>query len=230
MFMIPLMRCYCNENELMKRYNRLLLNSPLFSTLEEGELEHILCCLGAKEKKYSSNQMIIREAEQFDHVGIVLAGQVQIISDDALGNRSINFKLGPGELFGHVAATKLATVSPVSVMSEESSHILFLNFHNLVAPCGKACHFHSQVIENMMNVLAERNLMMNRKLSILSKRSIREKLLAYLAWQSRDNQSKEFTIPFNRDELADYLSVNRSALSRELSKMISEGYFSNERS
>lgn len=214
----------------MEKYYRLLLTSPLFSSLKEEELTHILGCLGAKNRKFSSSQMIIREAEQVDHVGVVLAGCVQIISHDALGNRSINFKLGPGELFGHVAATKVATVSPVSVMSEESSHILFLNFQNLVTPCCNACHFHSKVIENMMNVLAERNLMMNRKLSILSKRSIREKLLAYLAWQSHDRQSKEFTIPFNRDELADYLSVNRSALSRELSKMISEGYFSNERS
>jgi CRP-like cAMP-binding protein len=214
----------------MERYYQLLLNSPIFASLTEEELAHILGCLGAKVKKFSSNQMIIREAEQVEHVGVVLDGGVLIISDDALGNRSLNFKLGPGELFGHVAATKVAAVSPVSVMSQDNSHILFLNFQNLITPCCNACHFHSKVIENMMNVLAKRNLMMNRKLSILSKRTIREKLLAYLAWQSYDSQSEEFTIPFNRDELADYLSVNRSALSRELSKMIDEGYFSNDRS
>ncbi|MFA5468340.1 MAG: Crp/Fnr family transcriptional regulator [Sphaerochaetaceae bacterium] len=213
----------------MKNYDDLLLNSPLFSELTRGELCHILNCLKAKQRKFSSQEFIIRESEQLEHVGVVLEGRVQILTDDALGNRSINLKLGAGELFGHVAATKLATVSPVSVMSEGETTILFLNFHNLVAPCSNACNFHARVIENMMNVLAERNLMMNRKLSILSKRSIREKLLAYLTWQSHDSGSQEFSIPFNRDELADYLSVNRSALSRELSKMIGEGYFHNER-
>ena len=81
----------------------------------------------------------------------------------------------------------------------------------------------------MMNVLAERNLMMNRKLAILSQRSIRDKLLAFLAWQRQDKKSTTFTIPFNRDELADYLCVNRSALSREISNMMDDGLIASER-
>jgi len=210
-------------------YNDLLLNSPLFAFLTKDELPYMLDCLEARTKHYGAKQFIIRETESTEEVGVVLKGQIQIITEDLFGNRSITAKLGPGELFGQVAASKQANVSPVSVLAENECDILLLKFHKLVSPCTRACSFHSRVIENMMNVLAERNLMMNRKLSILSQRSIRDKLLAFLAWQSQDKQSNKFSISFNRDELADYLCVNRSALSREISTMVDEGLISNHR-
>lgn len=213
----------------MESYYPMLLQSPLFATLDAKELPHMLSCLLARRKHYGAKQFIIHESDAIEDLGVVLNGTIQIISEDALGNRSITVKLGPGELFGHIAASKLSAVSPVSVMAETDTEVLLLKFYKLVAPCTRACSFHSRVIENMMNVLAERNLMMNRKLSILSKRSIRDKLLTYLAWQSQDAQNSEFKIPFNRDELADYLCVNRSALSREISNMILEGFLESER-
>ena len=162
-------------------------------------------------------------------MGIGLQGQVQKNTEDVFGNRSITAKFGPGQLFGQVAASKQASSSPVSVLADSDCEILLLKFHKLVSPCTRACSFHSRVIENMMNVLADRNLMMNRKLSILSQRTIRDKLLAFLSWQYQDRKTKEFDIPYTRDELADYLCVNRSALSREISHMVAEGLISTER-
>lgn len=214
----------------MEPYHHMLMHSPLFSTLTAEEMPHMLSCLNARRKQFESKQFIIRETDVTEDLGIVLSGQVQIITEDIFGNRSITAKLGPGQLFGQVAASKNAQSSPVSVLADTDCEILLLKFHKLVAPCSRACSFHSRVIENMMNVLADRNLMMNRKLSILSQRSMRDKLLAYLSWQSQDSGSREFDIPFTRDELADYLCVNRSALSREISHMVDEGLISTERS
>lgn len=213
----------------METYQHMLMQTPLFSSLTIDELPHMLNCLQARTKHYEAKQFIIHETDTTEDLGIVLEGQVQIITEDALGNRSITAKFGPGEIFGQVAASKLAHSSPVSVMSDTESEILLLKFHKLVSPCTRACSFHSRVIENMMNVIAERNLMMNRKLSILSQRTMRDKLLTFLAWQSHDKGTTTFTIPFNRDELADYLCVNRSALSREISKMVEDGLISSER-
>lgn len=213
----------------MEPYHNLLMNAPLFSALTTEELPHMLHCLNARKKTYHAKQFIIRETDVTDDLGIVLQGQVQIITEDVFGNRSITAKFGPGQLFGQVAASKQASSSPVSVLADSDCEILLLKFHKLVSPCTRACSFHSRVIENMMNVLADRNLMMNRKLSILSQRTIRDKLLAFLSWQYQDRKTKEFDIPYTRDELADYLCVNRSALSREISNMVAEGLISTER-
>ena len=213
----------------MEPYHNLLMNAPLFSALTTEELPLMLHCLNASKKTYHAKQFIIRETDVTDDLGIVLHGQVQIITEDVFGNRSITAKFGPGQLFGQVAASKQASSSPVSVLADSDCEILLLKFHKLVSPCTRACSFHSRVIENMMNVLADRNLMMNRKLSILSQRTIRDKLLAFLSWQYQDRKTKEFDIPYTRDELADYLCVNRSALSREISHMVAEGLISTER-
>ena len=213
----------------MEQYYHVLLQTPLFSSLTLEELPHMLQCLQARMKKYQAKQFIIHETDSNDDLGIVLKGTIQIITEDSLGNRSITAKLGSGQLFGQISASKLAQNSPASVLAQTDCEILHLKFKKLVTPCSRACAFHPRVIENMMNVLAGRNLLMNRKLSILSQRTIRDKLLAYLAWQSRDKGSREFSIPFNRDELADYLCVNRSALSREISHMIDEGLIESTR-
>ena len=213
----------------MERHHHMLIQTPLFSSLTVDEIPHMLHCLKARERTYHAESFIIHESDVVEDLGIVLDGVVQIITEDVFGNRSITAQFGKGQLFGQVSASKLAHHSPVSVVAETDCRILLLQFKALVSPCSRACSFHSRVIENMMNVLAERNLMMNRKLAILSQRSIRDKLLAFLAWQSQDKKSTTFTIPFNRDELADYLCVNRSALSREISNMMDDGLIASER-
>ena len=213
----------------MDTYLPMLIKTPLFASLSLQELPHMLDCLNARTRSYQAKEYILHEEDKVEEVGVILSGIVQVINEDALGNRSITVKLGPGELFGEVLASSKTPVSPVSVMADTDCEILQLRFGKIVTPCIRVCSFHTRVIENMMNVLAQRNLFMNRKLSILSQRSTRDKLLAYLAWQSQERKSIEFDIPYNRDELADFLCVNRSALSREISKMIDEGLINSER-
>ncbi len=214
----------------MEAYKELLLESPLFHLLSEPELTHILSCLDVRYKEYLQSQIIIGESEESEEVGVVLDGEVIVYTIDMFGNRSITAKLGPKEVFGQVAASKIAAISPVSVEAKSDCTVLFLSFEKLVRPCSNACVFHSHVIKNMMHVLGERNLLISRKLLVLSQRTIREKLLAYLAWQKQQHNSNEFVIDFTREELADYLSVNRSALSREISSMVEEGLITTHRS
>lgn len=213
----------------MEPYFILLSKTPLFASLSLEELPHMLDCLNARKRHYQAKEYILHEEDKVEDVGVILSGTVQVINEDALGNRSITVKLGPGELFGEVIASSKTPVSPVSVMADTDCEILQLRFGKIVTPCVRVCSFHTRVIENMMNVLAQRNLFMNRKLSILSQRSTRDKLLAYLGWQSQERKTTEFDIPYNRDELADFLCVNRSALSREISRMIDEDLISSER-
>ncbi|NCB03674.1 MAG: Crp/Fnr family transcriptional regulator [Spirochaetia bacterium] len=212
-------------------YYKMLLETELFSKVFEEDMPQLLHCLHARVKNYSADSFIIHAEDSSDEFGVVLQGSVHIITEDMFGNRSITAHLNEGELFGQIATTRSFITSPASVIavSEEVS-IMFLKFSSLVAPCTRACSFHSLVIENMMNVLAKRNLLMNQKLAILSQRTMREKLLAFLYLQYKEIGSNEFDIPFNRDELADFLCVNRSALSREIAKMVDEELIETTRS
>lgn len=218
------------QRSIMEPYLSIIAHTPLFASLDEAELIHMLDCLAARRKTYQAKQFIVRETDLTGDIGVVVSGSVQVITEDAFGNRSITARLTVGEPFGQVYASGNVQASPVSVQAETDCEILFLRFHKIVSPCARACRFHSRVIENMMGVLADRNLMMNRKLAILSQRTIRDKLLAFLVWHSEQANSLEFDIPYNRDELADFLCVNRSALSRELSRMVDEGLLETDRS
>ena len=211
-------------------YYQMLLSTELFSNVFEDDMPQLLHCLHARVKEYEANEFIIHAEDSSDEFGVVLNGSVHIITEDIFGNRSITANLRNGELFGQIATTQNSTMSPASVIATSETIIMFLKFSLLVAPCTRACSFHSLVIENMMNVLAKRNLLMNQKLAILSQRTMREKLLAFLYLQSKREGRNEFDIPFNRDELADFLCVNRSALSREIAKMVEEGLIMTTRS
>lgn len=214
----------------MEKYLPLLAQTPLFSSLLVSEIPQMLSCLEAKMMTFRSKEVIVYQDQIVKEIGVVLAGSVQVSTVDVFGNRTITTALHLGEPFGRLGASVEQKKSPVAVEALTDCDVLFLRFDKLVAPCSNACPFHSRVIANMMSVLADRNLLMNKKLAILSQRTIREKLLSFLLWQSELAGSPAFTIPYNRDELADFLSVNRSALSRELSMMVHEGLLETQRS
>ncbi len=207
----------------------MLVSTSLFSDIIIDDMDQLLYCLKGHKKEYETGEFIFHAEDTHEEFGVVLEGRVQLITEDMFGNRSITAKLSQGEIFGQISTTGHAAFSPVAVVSDTPSSIMFLTFGLLVAPCTRACAFHSRIIENMMNVLAKRNLLMNQKVSILSQRTMREKLLAYLHFQAKEHKADEFDIPFNRDELADYLCVNRSALSREIAKMVDDGLIETQR-
>ena len=169
------------------------------------------------------------EGEPAKNIGILLSGSAQIVQVDYFGNRSIMAGLEPSELFGESFACAGVEAIPVDVVANEDSEVMFMDCHRLTHSCSNACPFHQQMIYNLMKVVAIKNLIFHQKIQITSKRTTREKLMAYLLLQAKKNNSSSFHIPYDRQALADYLEVDRSGLSAEISKLTKEGILVSQR-
>lgn len=213
----------------MKKYFDVLKKCALFRNIEESDLGPMLHCLDAKIRKVSKNQPVFLEGEPAESVGIVLKGMAQIVKEDYYGNRSIVDRMEPGELFGESFACADGGPLPVNVVAAESCEIMLLGSRRISTSCSKACGFHSKLIYNLLKIVSRRNLVFNRKLEILSKRTTREKLMTYLMYEAKRQGSQEFSIPFDRQALADYLGVERSAMSAELSRLQRDGVLTTDR-
>ena len=198
-------------------------NCILFEGISETELKTLLLCLSARQKHFKKNRFIFNAGDKIDSIGIVLGGAVHVIREDFWGKRKILSRLEEGELFGEAFACADVKEIPVSVMAAEDSEILFVNCERIIKTCKSTCTFHAGLIKNLTLLLAEKNIALIQKLEYITQPSTREKLLSYLSEQARLAGKSMFSIPFNREELADYLSVERSAMSAELSKMKTDG-------
>ena len=209
-------------DDFIKKNFDVLKNSVLFKGINDDELSSLLKCLNAKNKSFKKNEIIIPFENFIDKVGIILSGNVQIIKEDFEGNRIIVAELFESDIFGETFVFAGVKKSPVCVTASSDCDILFVDCNKIITNCTSACLFHTKLIENMLMLICQKNIMLNSKLDIVSKKSTREKLIAYFEIQIKQNGSLTFKIPFSREELADYICVNRSAMSRELSKMRDE--------
>lgn len=199
-----------------------LSNIPLFNGIEENNIEDMLKCLGSFEKKYKKGQTIFSEGETIDCIGIVLKGMVVIEHSDVWGNNSIIGNADVGSIFGEVYAS---TNKPllICVSATQDSTILFINLSRLLSTCNNSCKFHSTLIRNLLNICAYKNLQLSQKIINTTSKSIRGRLLSYFSECIKKYDSYYFEIPYNRQQLADYLNVDRSAMCNELSKMQKDG-------
>ena len=207
----------------MKKYISVLQKCGLFAGIAEEQLVTMLSCLGATVRVYEKNQIILAEGESANRIGVVLSGAVQIIRVDYYGNRSILTEQQPAQMFGESFACADVPAVPVDVIATENSEVLFIDAKRILHMCSSACGFHNRLIYNLMKLVAAKNQLLNQKLEIISKRSTREKLMTYLMMQAKQQNSNRFTVLFDRQELADYLEVDRSGLSAEISKLRKEG-------
>ncbi len=207
----------------MKKNFGNLKESALFYGIHETELEDLLACVHASAMHYAAGNAIFLAGEKPAFVGIVLTGEAVVVEEDFFGNRNILAHFTPGELFGETFACAEVDVLPVSVFAVADCKILKLDFAKVLHPCEKACDFHHRLVFNMLKIMAQKNLLLNRKARLLAQRTTREKLLSYLSGQAKQSGGREFSIPFNRQALADFLSVDRSAMSAELCRMRDEG-------
>ncbi len=210
----------------MKNIAKLLENCRLFQGIEGEELTHLLTCLDAREYNFSRGSFVWMQGDSDYKVGIVTEGKVNIIKEDLMGNRSLIASISAPHIFGESLVSSEAPESPVSVQAAVDSKILLFDFIRLVKSCGSACTYHTRLIQNMMKILAGKNIYLNEKIDYLSRTTTRQKVSAYLLNHITDADRLLSVIPLNREELADYLGVNRSALSRELSLMRSDGLIS----
>lgn len=209
--------------DTFSNYLPQLMETPLFAGIQAEDIAAMLHCLGAKRRAYAKHEWIVLTGERMQELGLVISGRVQLLQEDYIGNRHILAEIAPHALFAEAFVCARDNTMPLSVLSVEASEILFLNYRRILTTCSSACRFHSQLIANMLAIMAENNIYLNRKLYHLSRRSTRDKLLSYLYEHAAKAGSDRFSIPFNRQELADYLCVERSAMSAELSRMRNEG-------
>jgi len=200
-----------------------LRDCPLFAGISRSHTKKLLGCLSAVRKRFEKNSFIFAAGEPAEHVGIALAGAVHILREDFWGKRKILTRIEPGGLFGEAFACAGVKSLPVSAAAAEDCEVMLLNSGRLISPCASACAFHTVLINNLMLIMAEKNIALTRKLEHVTQPTTREKLLSYLSEQARIKGSAAFEIPFGREELADYLSVERSAMSAELSRMRGDG-------
>lgn len=205
----------------MRRIFETVKSNPLFQGIAFSDFEQIIHCLSANKASYKKDDVLLLSGDTVNFVGLILSGSVQIIKEDADGRITIITELGVSELFGEVFACAGISQSPVTVLATENAEILLMDYKRIITSCSNACPFHTKLIENMLRILACKNLILNQKNEILSKRTTREKLLAF--FNTQRGLAKKFTIPYNREELAHYLCVDRSAMSNELCKMRDEG-------
>ncbi len=208
----------------MENYFEILSASALFAGIEAEELQGLLGCLSAKILPVAKSDPVFLEGDPAGFVGLVLEGSIQIVWEDYYGNRSILSQAQTGDLFAEAFSCANVQTLPVSGYASKNSTIMLLDFRKMMTVCSNACRFHNRLIKNLLQVVAQRNLELGQKIRFMSQKTTREKLIAYLLDQAKKADSVEFTIPFDRQALADFLGVERSAMSAELGKLRKTGF------
>lgn len=207
----------------MKKYMAVLKQTRIFQEIGEEEIETMLECLGAVVHPYRKGEYVIRTGETIRRFMILMEGSLHIQKDDFWGNRFIISRIAVGEMFGEAYAVPDGGAIPNDVIAVCDSAVMFFDMQRFFTVCSSACRFHTLTIQNLFHAISEKNRKLTAKLGYMSKRTTREKLLAYLSDEAGRQNRSVFEIPYNRQQLADYLSVDRSAMSNELCKMRDEG-------
>lgn len=207
----------------MKQYIPVLRKTKMFSGVGDEEIESMLSCLNARVQHYKKGEYVLRTGGHLRDILILVEGSLHIQKDDYWGNRSLLGQIGAGEMFGEAYVAPESGALMNDVVAVEDSAVMFFDLQRLLTTCSSACRFHAVVVQNLFFAISEKNRKLVQKLGHMSKRSTREKLISYLSEEAKRQNGARFSIPFNRQQLADFLSVDRSAMSNELCKMRDEG-------
>lgn len=207
----------------MKKYAALLKRTKLFSGVWENDILSMLHCLNVQVREYNKGEYAFRQGEYIRSLMILAVGRLHIQKEDYWGNLNILNEIRPGEMFGEAYIIPNSGTLMNDVVAIEESVVLFFDIDRILTVCPSACPFHTQLIKNIFYTISDKNKSLVQKISYMSQRSTREKLLSYLSDEAERHNSNSFSIPFNRQQLADFLSVDRSAMSNELSKLRNEG-------
>ncbi|MBQ7364600.1 MAG: Crp/Fnr family transcriptional regulator [Clostridia bacterium] len=213
----------------MQKYITILKRTKLFSGVSEEEIASMLSCLDARLRHFQKGEYVLRQGESLADITVLAEGALHIQRDDYWGNRAIVNRVSVGDMFGEAYLAPESGAVLNDVIAVENSTVILFDVRRIITVCSSACRFHAAVIQNLFYALSEKNRILVQKLGYLSKRTTREKLIAYLSEEAKRQNSPSFTIPFNRQQLADFLSVDRSAMSKELCKMRDEGLLAFEK-
>lgn len=207
----------------MKEYVSILKRTRMFSGVGDNDISSMLSCLEPKLKNYKKGEYVLRQGEHLNDIIVLVNGKLHIQKDDYWGNRSILGQISLGEMFGEAYVAPESGALLNDVVAVDDSSVIFFDVRRILTTCSSACRFHAMVVQNMFFAISEKNRKLVQKLGHMSKRSTREKLISYLSEEAKKQNRSSFAIPFNRQQLADFLSVDRSAMSNELCKMRDEG-------
>ena len=196
---------------------------PIFKGIYAEDLPAMLTCLGSFQKNYQKDEVIFLESNEIRNVGIILSGTVHMVKEDYEGCQTFIAAMKENELFGESFSCGSHLNAQVSFLAAAPCTVLFLPFHKVIHSCKLSCTFHHRLIENMVQLIGDKNVQLMQKIEVISKKTLREKILAYLRQQAIEQHSRQFTISLGRIELAEYLCADRSALTRELSYMQRDG-------
>ena len=197
-----------------------MLPIDLFEGIDD--LDAMLKCLGAETRQADKDEIILLTGDRPQYVGVVLSGLLHIVREDYDGDRTLVAAVNPGEVFAESLCCAGVAESPVTVVAAADATVLLLRFERVLRTCHNACVFHHRLIENMLRLVAEKNLFLQTRIEIMALKSVRAKVLRYLE-SFAPKRGQGFNIPFNREEMAEYLCVERSALSHELARMKRDG-------
>lgn len=200
-----------------------LSNTLLFRGLQDKEIDSLLGCLKAAKHSYKKGEIILSEGNITENIGIVLSGKAMISCSDIWGNSSILSDVPPGSVFGEVYACIPGQPMLVTVSAAEDTSVLFMNVGRVLTTCANACPFHVKLVRNLLTVCAHKSLQLSQRIQHTSSKSIRGRLMSYFSECAKQFGSNSFLIPYNRQQLADYLNVDRSTMCNELSKMQKDG-------
>ena len=206
-----------------------LINSQLFRGLDEAEITSLLGCLNAVERSFQKGEVILSEGSITENIGIVLSGMAVISCNDIWGNTSILGNVAPGSVFAEVYACIPGQPMLVTVSAVEDTSVLFMNVGRVLATCTNACPFHTRLVRNLLTICAHKSLQLSQRIQHTSSKFIRGRLMSYFSECAKRTGSNSFLIPYNRQQLADYLNVDRSTMCNELSKMQKDGIIEYER-
>ena len=204
-------------------YFQDLKKTPIFKESTEFECQAMMFCFKTRFKTYMKNERIVNQGNDIEDVVLIVKGGAIAENIDSLGNVNIVSELERGDVFGLESAVAHEDCFRDSLVAKQKTLVLFMNKHRILNPCFNRCKRHEVVVKNIMRLVADSHIKLLDKLVHMSKKTTREKLLSYLVSESKKSDSEYFEIPFNKTELANYLSVDRSAMSTELSKMKEEG-------
>ena len=196
---------------------------PIFRDISEESIERMITCFSMRRVGYEPGEVVCVYDGSGAEVGVVLEGSARLVRIDGVGNRTILERLRDGGIFGEPLGFAAWSGDSISVVCEETCTVLYIDYAHIMQQCENACHHHSQLVQNLFTLAAGQIRQLSRRVEVLSQRSIREKLLCCFAMQSADQGGWSFTLPFTLSALADYISSDRSAMMRELSKLRQEG-------
>lgn len=201
----------------------MLSHLSLFSGIHTDNLQAMLQCIGGRFQTLHKGEFPILARDEVPYVGIILKGRIHMIHEDAWGDTAILSAMGPGELFGETFACGTNLHSSATFQAVRETRILALPFRKVIHTCQNSCPFHYQLIENMLRMVSDKNARLMEKLEIVSKKTLRRKILTYLSFQAELQESRTFELPLSHTQLADYLCADRTAVARELARMKQEG-------